>query len=98
MDRNAARLAIDAQLNDLCAQRDAATDAATKASLNRAIAKLEYTSDQIDIAANDAIGTRIDALVAQLQAVQDESSTDAASALRRTIGRLNEARRGGGSS
>ena len=94
MDRNAARLAIDAQLNDLCAQRDAAGDAATKASLDRAISKLQFASDQIDIAANDAIGAQIETLVVQLQAVQNQSRTDAASALGRTIDRLKGALEG----
>lgn len=88
MDRNAARLRISAQINALAARRNATDDPAEKQAINDAIMALQDSRDEIDVAANDAIGAKMDALIARLEAVQNAHGLDAASAIGRAIGGL----------
>ena len=93
MDRNAVRMQIATEIAALANERNATQDPDRKKAIKEAIDALQETRDTLDETANDQIGARVDALVAELEAVQNRHSLDAGSAVARAIGNLRGGRR-----
>jgi hypothetical protein len=92
MDENAQRIEINKRIAELVAARDAATGEAAKADILTQIKAAERLIDLIDIGAADQLGARIDAILAELQAIQTRNPLDALSSLGRAVQNLRQLR------
>jgi hypothetical protein len=95
-DDNARRMELQSRILDLSDARDAAPTAAQKQALLTQIEALERLVDDIDLGQADALGARVDAIVASLEQIQGAQPLDAASALGRAIHGLRGMRQGPG--
>jgi hypothetical protein len=87
---------LQSRILDLSEARDAAPTPAQKQALLTQIRALQRLVDDIDLGQADALGARIDAIVAALEQIQGAEPLDAASALGRTIHGLRSLRNSGG--
>ena len=96
MSHDEARRAIEARIRELKEARGAmAEGSAERTAASEAIAALRRQIDRIDVDAADALSARIDAAVADLEAVLAAHPGGAVAAIGRAIGALRE-RVGGG--
>ena len=92
MDENAQRIEINKRIAELVTARDAATGEAAKADILTQIKAAERLIDLIDIGAADQLGARIDAILAELQAIETRNPLDALSSLGRAVQNLRQLR------
>jgi len=92
MDENTQRIEINKRIAELAAARDAATGEAAKADILTQIKAAERLIDLIDIGAADQLGARIDAILAELQAIETRNPLDALSSLGRAVQNLRQLR------
>lgn len=95
MEQDKVRDTLEGQIDDLVKARRASSDVEEKQALSTAISTLEREVDLLNLTAADALGGKIDSIVKSLQEVLEANSLDAASALGRSIKKLEALKKEG---
>src|SRR5689334_10112345 len=90
MTHDEAREALEAEIAAQVKARRKTSDPDEKAAAKEAIELLEDEVDRLDVLAANELGAKVDEIIENLKKVLDEKSLDAASALGRTIKRLED--------